>query len=132
MLYTCLTENEKRRFCTLLMAAVTEDLSITTGEQDALIRERIELDVSDIGSDYSYEEAIAWLSVNSSERTKRAMLLEIAILLYNDSVLVEEEGDLLHDMARRFKIDNLPDFIAAGKRIGAAYASADPLFTDYL
>ena len=132
MLYTCLTENEKRRFCTLLMAAVTEDLSITTGEQDALIRERIELDVSDIGSDYSYEEAIAWLSVNSSERTKRAMLLEIAILLYNDSVLVEEEGDLLHDMARRFKIDNLPDFIAAGKRIGAAYASADPLFADYL
>ena len=114
------------------MAAVSEDLSITEGEQDALIRERIELDVADISGDIPYEEAISWLSVNSSVRTKRAMLLEIAILLYNDTELTEEEGDLLHDMARRFKIDNLSDFIAAGKRIGAAYASADPLFTDYL
>lgn len=132
MLYTCLSENEKRRFCSILMAAVSEDQSITEGEQDALIRERIELDVSDISSDIPYEEAIAWLSVNSSVRAKRAMLLEIAILLYNDTELTDEEGDLLHDMARRFKIDNLPDFIAAGKRIGAAYASADPLFADYL
>lgn len=132
MLYTCLTEDEKRRFCTLLMAAVSEDLAISEGEQDALIRERIELDVSDISSDLSYEEAISWLSINCSPRTRRAMLLEIAILLYNDSDLTEDEGDLLHDMARRFKIDNLSDFIAAGKRIGAAYATAGPLFTEYL
>ena len=75
MLYTCLSENEKRRFCSILMAAVSEDQSITEGEQDALIRERIELDVSDISSDIPYEEAIAWLSVNSSVRAKRAMLL---------------------------------------------------------
>lgn len=132
MLYACLNENEKRRFCTLLMAAVSEDLSITEGEQDALIRERIELDVSAISDDFTYEEALAWLSINCSARTKRAMLLEIAILLYNDKNLAEEEGDLLHDMARRFKIDNLSDFIAAGQRIGAAYAMADPLFTEYL
>ena len=132
MLYTSLSEDEKSRFCALLMTAVSEDLTISEGEQDALIRERIELDVSDISSDLTYEEAIAWLSVNCSMRTKRSMLLEIAILLYNDSDLTEDEGDLLHDMARRFKIDNLSDFIAAGKRIGAAYLTAEPLFTEYL
>ena len=132
MLYTCLSENEKRRFCTLLMAAVSEDQTITEGEQDALIRERIELDVSDISDDIPFQEAIAWLSSNCSERTRRSILLEIAILLYNDSVLEEEEGDLLHEIARRFKIEDPSDFIAAGKRIGAAYASADRLFADYL
>ena len=41
MLYACLSENEKRRFESLLIAAVSEDNSITEGEQDALVRERI-------------------------------------------------------------------------------------------
>ena len=132
MLYTSLSENEKRRFETLLMTAVSEDSSITGGEQDALIRERIELDIPDISGDIPYEQAMTWLCMNASDRTKRGILLEIAILLHNDAMITGEESELLYDMARRFKVDNLPDFIAAAKKISAGYAAAEPLFSDYL
>lgn len=132
MLYACLSENEKRRFESLLIAAVSEDNSITEGEQDALVRERIELDIPHISDAIPYEQAMTWLCMNSSDRNKRSMLLEIAILLYNDTIITGEESELLYDMARRFKISNLPDFIAAAKKISAGYAATVPLFSDYL
>ncbi len=132
MLYAHLSEKEKSRFCSLLMAAVSEDLSITGGEQDALIRERIELDISDISDHIPYEEAVTWLCMNCSDLTKRSMLLEIAILLYNDSIITGEESELLYDLARRFKVEDLRDFIHAAKKISAGYDAAAGLFDAYL
>ncbi len=128
MFLTSLSDQEKKCFCSLLLAAVTEDSSISDGEVDGLVRYRRELDVSVISDDLSYEEAASWLSAHSSELTKRSVLLELATLLYSDAIVTGEESDLLKDVARRFNIGNLKDYVDQGKKLSEAYASAYKLF----
>ncbi len=130
MILTHLSDKEKTCFCSLLLAAVSEDASITEGEIDCLVRYRIELDVADISNELCYEEAVTWLDQHSSDRTKRSMLLELAALLYNDNIITGEESELLRDLARRFEIHNLPEFIKAGKALGKAYNCSYTLFKD--
>lgn len=132
MILTNLSAKEKKCFCSLLLAAVSEDASITEGEIDGLVRYRIELDLADISNEICYEEAAAWLEKNSSARTKRSILLELTALLYNDNIITGEESELLYDLARRFKIDNLTDFIKAGKELGTAYNNSCKLFKDLI
>ena len=103
MFLTSLSDQEKKCFCSLLLAAVTEDSSISDGEVDGLVRYRRELDVSVISDDLSYEEAASWLSAHSSELTKRSVLLELATLLYSDAIVTGEESDLLKDVAAHYE-----------------------------
>lgn len=132
MILTHLSTKEKQCFCSLLLAAVSEDARITEGEIDCLIRYRIELDVADISNELCYEEAVTWLDKNSSDRTKRSILLELTALLYNDNIITGEESELLRDLSRRFEITNLKDFIETGKQLGTAYNSSYKLFKDLM
>lgn len=130
MIFANLSDKEKRCFCSLLMAAVCEDEHINETDIDWLLKYRIELDVADISSDISYEQAASWLEKHCEPRTKRSILLELAATLYNDDTLTGEENELLSDLARRFKIKNLKEYIQVGKKLGAAYNSTYDLFKD--
>lgn len=128
MILAYLTEKEKDCFCSLLMAAVTEDENVSEGEMDALVRYRIELGRGDLDGALSYEAAVSWLEHNSSERVKHSILLELASLMHSDAVVTGEESDFLSDVARRFKISNLQDYMKAGEAINAMYSKVAPLF----
>ncbi len=128
MILASLSEKEKDCFCSLLLAAVTEDQSISDGEMDALVRYRIELGVEDIAASMPYEAAVSWLEHNSSARVKRSILLELATLMHSDAVVTGEESDFLSDVARRFKISDLKDYMKAGEMVNAMYSHVTPLF----
>ena len=128
MILADFSEKEKECFCSLLLAAITEDQSVSEGEMDALIRYRIELGVTDIAASMSYEAAVSWLEHNSSERVKRSIMLELAALMHCDAIITGDESDFLSDVARRFKISNLKDYVDAGAIVNDMYIRVAPLF----
>ncbi len=128
MILAHLSDKEKACFCSLLLAAVTEDQNVSEGEMDALVRYRIELGMEDLFADLSYEAAVSWLEHNSSERVKRSILLELISVMGSDKAVTGEESDFLSDVARRFKIKNLPAYIKAGEAVNMMYEKVTPLF----
>lgn len=128
MILANFSEKEKECFCSLLLAAVTEDQTISDGEMDALVRYRIELGVTDVAASMAYEAAVSWLEHNSSARVKRSILLELAALMHCDEIVTGEESDFLSDVARRFKIKNLQDYVKAGAIVNDMYSKVAPLF----
>ena len=69
-----------------------------------------------------------WLEHNSSERVKRSIMLELAALMHCDAIITGDESDFLSDVARRFKISNLKDYVDAGAIVNDMYIRVAPLF----